>query len=66
MQIIKAAIIRGDLNKVKMMCKLWSSDKRIVLRKADKDDLLHILHRNGELSKQQFVTTLLEKVELHS
>uniref|UniRef100_A0A1I7VXB0 RAP domain-containing protein n=1 Tax=Loa loa TaxID=7209 RepID=A0A1I7VXB0_LOALO len=62
MQIIKAAIVAGDLNKVKMMCELWSADKRIVLRKIDKDDLLHTLDGNGEISKKQFVITLLEKV----
>uniref|UniRef100_A0A1I8EI22 Uncharacterized protein n=1 Tax=Wuchereria bancrofti TaxID=6293 RepID=A0A1I8EI22_WUCBA len=57
MQIIKAAIVAGDLNKVKVMCELWSADKRIVLRKIDKDDLLQTLDRKGELSKKQFVTT---------
>lgn len=66
MQIIKTAIVAGDLNKVKMMCEFWSSDKRIVLRKVDKDDLLQTLDRNGELSKKQFVTALSEKVKLHS
>ncbi|KAK6108420.1 hypothetical protein QQG55_32025 [Brugia pahangi] len=61
-QIIKAAIVAGDLNKVKVMCELWSADKRIVLRKIDKDDLLQTLDRKGELSKKQFVTKLSEKV----
>ncbi|VDK84101.1 unnamed protein product [Onchocerca ochengi] len=61
MQIIKAAIVAGDLNKVKIMCELWSADKRIVLRKVDKDDLLQTLDRNGELSKKQFVNILSEK-----
>ncbi|VDO30021.1 unnamed protein product [Brugia timori] len=56
-QIIKAAIVAGDLNKVKVMCELWSADKRIVLRKIDKDDLLQTLDRKGELSKKQFVAT---------
>ncbi|VDP12483.1 unnamed protein product, partial [Onchocerca flexuosa] len=61
MQIIKAAIVGGDLNKVKTMCELWSADKRIILRKIDKDDILQTLDRSGELSKKQFVTILSEK-----
>uniref|UniRef100_A0AAF5RVH9 Leucine-rich PPR motif-containing protein, mitochondrial n=1 Tax=Wuchereria bancrofti TaxID=6293 RepID=A0AAF5RVH9_WUCBA len=65
MQIIKAAIVAGDLNKVKVMCELWSADKRIVLRKIDKDDLLQTLDRKGELSKKQFVTKLSEKLKPH-
>uniref|UniRef100_A0A915PYG6 Uncharacterized protein n=1 Tax=Setaria digitata TaxID=48799 RepID=A0A915PYG6_9BILA len=62
MQVIKAAILNGDLNKVKVMCKLWSADKRIVLRKADKDDILQALDRSGEKSKKLFVTALLEEI----
>lgn len=62
MQIIKAVVIAGDLNKVKMMCGLWSADKRIVLRKIDKDNLLQTLDRSGELSKKQYVTALSEMV----
>ncbi|KAM3717118.1 Leucine-rich PPR motif-containing protein [Dirofilaria immitis] len=61
MQIIKAAIVASDLNKVKMMCELWSADKRIVLRKNDKEDLLQTLDWDGELSKKESVTILLEK-----
>lgn len=65
-QIIKAAVIAGDLNKVKIMCELWSADKRITLRKVDKDHLLQTLGWNGEPSKKQFVATLSEMVKSHA
>uniref|UniRef100_A0A158Q792 Leucine-rich PPR motif-containing protein, mitochondrial n=1 Tax=Elaeophora elaphi TaxID=1147741 RepID=A0A158Q792_9BILA len=65
MQIIKTAIVAGDLNKVKLMCELWSADKRIVLRKVDKDDLLQTLDRNGEKWKKRFVAKLSEMVKLN-
>ncbi|CAG9535781.1 unnamed protein product [Cercopithifilaria johnstoni] len=63
-KIIRAAIVAGDLKKVKMMCGIWSTDKRIVLRKTDKDDLLRTLDRNGELSKKQYVAALSEMIPM--
>ncbi|VDN32102.1 unnamed protein product [Gongylonema pulchrum] len=56
-QIIRAAIISGSVKKVKVMCEIWSKDERVILRKADKDDLCQILDRNNEQMKKTFTDT---------
>ncbi|VDN04999.1 unnamed protein product [Thelazia callipaeda] len=63
MQVIKSAIIAGELKKTKIMCELWSNDKRIALEENDKNDLLNTLDRNNEQPKKPFVALLSKKVK---